>query len=90
MHEHDIAGETFRLAEVMRAHHDLDAARAYGANDVFDRFGGGRVEACGRFVEEQDAGVTRECARQREPLLLAAALCLLVLLPFADRRGVGR
>ena len=25
-----------------------------------------------------------------EPLLLAAALCLLVLLPFADRRGVGR
>src|SRR6185503_10410946 len=72
MHEHDIAGKALGLAEVMRAHHDFHAACAHGANDVFDRFGCGRVEACGWFIEEQDAGVTRESARQREPLLLAA------------------
>ena len=61
-----------RLAEIVRRHHHLDAARGDGADDVLDRLGGGRIEARGRLVEEQHLGVARERARQRQPLLLAA------------------
>ena len=61
-----------RLAEVVRGHHHLDAARADLAHDVLDRLGGGGIEAGGRLVEEQKIGVARERARQRQPLLLAA------------------
>ena len=61
-----------RFAEIVSRHHHLDAARGDGADDVFDRLGGRRIEARGRLVKEQHGGIFRERARQREPLLLAA------------------
>src|SRR5262245_39557691 len=35
--QHDLAGETPRLAEIVGRHDDLDAARGDGANDILDR-----------------------------------------------------
>src|SRR5262249_29332769 len=49
----DVAGQTPRLAEVVGRHDHLDAARGDGANDVFDRLGGGGVEAPRRPRAEQ-------------------------------------
>ena len=72
MQQHDLAGEAPRLAEIVRRHHDLDAARGDGADDVLDRLGGGRIEARGRLVEKQHLRIPGERARQRQPLLLAA------------------
>src|SRR6516164_1593876 len=72
MHEHDLAGEAPRLAEVMRRHHHLDPARSNDADDVLDRLGRGRVEARGRLVEQENLRLFGESARERQPLLLAA------------------
>ena len=72
MHQHDLAGEPARLAEIVRRHHHLDAARGDGADDVLDRLGRGRIEARGRLVEKQHLRIAGERARQRQPLLLAA------------------
>ena len=80
--QHDVAREPARLAEIVRRHHDLDAARGDRADDVLDRLGRGRIEARGRLVEKQDLRIARERARQREPLLLAAGQ--------AARRAVAR
>src|SRR5436190_2243151 len=49
-----------------------EAARDDGADDIFDRFGRSRVEACRRLVEEEDLGLLGQGARKRKPLLLAA------------------
>ena len=68
----DVAGEPARFAEIMGRHHDLDAAVAHSADDVFHRLGGGRIEARGRLVEKQHRRIARERPRQRQPLLLAA------------------
>ena len=62
MQQHDLAGQPFGLAEIVRRHHHLDAARGDGAHDVLDRLGGGGIEAGGRLVEEQHAG-SRASAR---------------------------
>ena len=61
-----------RFAEIVRRHHDLDAARRDRAHHVLDRLGGGRIEACGRLVEEQNLRILGERARERQALLLAA------------------
>ena len=68
----DVAGKPARLAEIMGRHHDLDAAAADSADDVFDRLGGDGIEARGRLVEEQHGRIARQRPRQRQPLLLAA------------------
>ena len=70
--QHDLAGEPPRLAEIVRRHHHLDAARGDRADDVLDRLGGGRIEARGRLVEKQHLRIPGERARERQPLLLAA------------------
>ena len=67
-----LSADAFGLAEIVGGHHHLDAARADSADDVLDRFGGGRIEACRRFVEKQHLRVARQGARQCQPLLLAA------------------
>ena len=67
-----VAGEPFGLAEIVRGHHHLDAARGDGAHDVLDRLGGGGIEAGGRLVEKQQRRIARQRARERQPLLLAA------------------
>ena len=72
MHEDDVVGKPTRLAEVMGDHHDPGAACGNVGDDAFDFARGGRVEARGRFVEEQDARRERPGARQRDALLLAA------------------
>src|SRR5215813_4027314 len=69
-HEHDLAGEPVRLAEVVRRHHDLDAGLGDRADDVLHRLGGGRIEARGRLVEKQNFRIARERPRQRKALLL--------------------
>src|SRR5215510_6691311 len=53
MHEHDLAGEAPRLAEIVRRHHHLDPARSNDADDVLNRLGRGRVEARGRLFEQE-------------------------------------
>ena len=70
MQQHDLAGEPPRLAEIVRRHHDLDAARGDGADDVLDRLGGGGIEARGRLVEKQHV---RDRAPARAPARAAAA-----------------
>src|SRR5215472_14456477 len=72
MDEHDLAGETPRLAEIVRRHHHLDPARSNGADDVLDCLRCGRIEARGRLVEHEDLRFLGERARERQPLLLAA------------------
>ena len=72
MQQHDLAGEPSRLAEIVRRHHDLDAARGDRADDVLDRLGRGGIEARGRLVEKQHLRVARQRAGKRQPLLLAA------------------
>ena len=72
MQQYDFTGQPFGLSEVVCRHHHLDAARADGANDVFDGLGGVRIEAGGRLVEKQDGRIARERACKRKPLLLAA------------------
>src|SRR5262245_33458504 len=70
MHEHDLAGEAPRFAEIVRRHHHLDPARSNDADDVLDRLGRGRVEARGRLVEQKNLRLFGESARERQPLLL--------------------
>src|SRR4029077_6534947 len=64
MQQHDVAGKAFGLAEVVCRYHDLDAARADGANDVFNRLGGVRVEAGGWLVKKQHGWIARERTRK--------------------------
>src|SRR6185312_14492019 len=54
MHEHDFAGESLGLVQIVRRYHHFDAARDDRANDIFDRFGRSRVEACRRLVEQEN------------------------------------
>ncbi len=70
--EHDVVGEAPGLAEIVRDHDDLGAARGGGEDELLDGEDGGRVEARRRLVEEQDLGLDGEGARQRQALLLAA------------------
>src|SRR5262249_11944311 len=72
LHEHDLAGEAPRFAEIVRRHHHLDPARSNDADDVLDRLGRGRVEARGRLVEQKNLRLLGESARERQPLLLSA------------------
>ena len=60
--EYDVAREAPRLPDVVRRHHDLDAASPRSRADVLDGLRGGGIEARGRFVEEQDFGIARERA----------------------------
>ena len=72
MQEHDLAGESLGLVQIVRRHHHFDAARDDRADDIFDRFGRSRVEACGRLVEQQNLRLLGQCARERKAMLLAA------------------
>ena len=67
-----MAGEASGLAEVVRRHHHLDAARGGGAHDVFDRFGRGRIETGRRLVEQQQSRIAGQRPGQSQPLLLTA------------------
>ena len=72
MHEYDVAGQPLGLVQIMRRHHHLDAAPGDGADDIFDGLGRSRIEACRRFVEQQNLRLLGKRARERKPLLLAA------------------
>ena len=72
MQQHDLAGEAARFAEIVGRQHHLDAARNHGPDHIFNCFGGGGIEACGRLVEEQNLRIAGERAGERQPLLLAA------------------
>ena len=61
-----------RLAEIVRGHHHLDAARGDVADDVFQRLGRGRIEARGRLVKKKNFRILRQRAGEREALLFAA------------------
>ncbi len=72
-HEHDVAGEPARLAEVVRRHHDLDAGRRrWRAAMSSTALVAAGIEARGRLVEEQHLRIAGERAGEREALLLAA------------------
>src|SRR5260221_2932519 len=68
----DLARQPPRLAEIMGRHHDLDAARDDGADDVLERLGCRRIEARRRLVEKQHGGIARQRAGQGKALPLAA------------------
>ena len=81
----DVAGEPAHLAEIVRGHHDLDAGSRRAQHDLLDAAGRGRIEARGGLVEQQDFGIARQRARQRQPLLLAAGQP-----PRRPRRQIGQ
>ena len=64
--EQDLVAEAPRLAEVVRRHHDLGAARVDLAHDVLDLARRLGIEVRGRLVEEQHFGTQRPRARERE------------------------
>jgi hypothetical protein len=70
--EQDLVAEAAGLPEVVGAHDDLRARIPDRLDDPLDLGARARIEARGRFVEEQHLGPQRPCAREREPLLLAA------------------
>src|SRR5258705_12300557 len=72
MHKYDVAGQPLGLVQIMRRHHHLDAATDDGADDIFDGLGRSRIEACSRFVEQENLRLFGKRARERKPLLLAA------------------
>ena len=72
MQQHDVACKAPGLAKVVRRHHDLDAACAHRAHDVFDRFGCRGIKAGSRLIQKQDRGVACQGAGERQPLLFAA------------------
>jgi hypothetical protein len=71
MQENDVPGQPPGLAKIMGSHHNLNSAGADLLHDVLNRFCGGRIKVGGRLIEEQDSRVSRQSARQREPLLFA-------------------
>ena len=62
------------LAQVVRAHHQRDAVGREVQHQRLDLALGARVQAGRRFVEEQDVGLQRPGACQRQALLLACLL----------------
>src|SRR3569833_1500486 len=70
--KHNVAGEPSRFAKIVCRHHDLDILCGNRNENVFDGFGGIRVECSCWLVEKQHFGITRHRAGESEPLLLAA------------------
>src|SRR5262245_4217018 len=57
MQEEHVSRQPPRLADIMRDHDDLHAAMLSVDEEFFDGKSGGRVEASGRLVEEQNTGL---------------------------------
>ena len=76
MHDRDAVAQTLGLVEVMRRDEQRQvAARAESADRVDELVPDARVEPDGRLVEEEDARLGDEGARDLEPPPLAAAVC---------------
>jgi len=60
------------LTEVVRGHDDLNASARNICDDVLDPLGRERIEACHRFVQEDELGIEGERPCQRDALLFAA------------------
>lgn len=71
MHQYDLAGQPPCFAKVVCCHDDLDTAGCEGPYNVFYHFGGSRVEACRRLVQEKHCGIARMGSCERQTLLLA-------------------
>ena len=72
MQENDLVGESARLAQIVGDQDNAGAASVRARDQLLDGQGGGWVEAGGGLVEEQDLGLDRQRAHQRQALLLAA------------------
>jgi hypothetical protein len=70
--ENDFLGDAPGLAEIVGGHQNARAAGGDLADDAFHLAAAGRVEAGGRFVEDQQFGLQRPGACQRDALLFAA------------------
>src|SRR2546421_447364 len=71
-HEDHPVGDLLQLAQDVAGHENRDAVGGQGAQEVPQFDPGARVEAGGRLVEQEDAGLVQQRAAQGQPLLLPA------------------
>ena len=65
---------TFGFVQVVRGQQNRVAFFAQVEQRAEQRISAGRVERCGRFIEQQDGGVVQQCNRQVQALFHATGV----------------